>query len=508
MRGRPLLSLRVQLLGLVALSTLFLVSAATTLQLRFTLRSVERETLDAARATALGVAAELTERDRLPTPQELQDIAEQFRDAVPTLRALTVIRDEPDRDVLHASTEPAPPAEAFDLALAVMSRHDAVISDERPGPVRHVAVPLERARRAYGAVIVTMSMERVARIRNEVRGVALVAVPLSVLALTAVIGLLGRALVDRPLGEIRETVRRAGARDLHARAQVFRDDELGRLARGLNAMLDQIRDFNLTLQDEVRRATEELQHRNRLLEENAQRLFAARRELARAEQLAVAGRMAAAVAHEIGTPLNLISGYVQMLLEGAPAGSTEAARLRTVREQIERVTTIVQGLLDQARLPPLRKRPLLPAELIASVGELARPTAERAGVRLELMLADGLPGVLGDLGQLEQVFLNLVTNALDAMPGGGTLTLEARPAGDQVEFLVCDSGMGIPAVDIGRVFEPLFTTKEPGAGTGLGLAIVRDVLHAHGGTVRLESQPGSGTTVYVALPAVPVAAHA
>jgi signal transduction histidine kinase len=336
----------------------------------------------------------------------------------------------------------------------------------------------------------------------------MVAVPAAVLALTAVIGLLGRMLVDRPLASIRETVLRAGARDLSARALVLRDDELGRLARGLNGMLDQLEDFNATLREEVRRATEELREQNRLLLENAQRLFAARRELARAQQLAAAGRMAAAVAHQIGTPLNLISGYVQMLLEAAPLDSADAARLRTVREQIARVTAIVQGLLDQSRLPPLKKRALAPGAVVASVCDLARPTLERAGVALVLRVEEDLPLVLGDAGQLEQAFLNMVANALDAMPSGGTLTLEARRGGEQVEFRVSDSGVGISPEDLPRVFDPLFTTKAPGEGTGLGLAIVRDVLHAHGGRVAVACPEGGGTVFTVTLPAASVAAHA
>lgn len=506
MAPRPLLSLRQRLLGLVALSTTLLVSAATYVQLRFTLRTVEDEILDSARATALGVAGELNERNALPTPLELEDIKEQFRDAVPSLQALTVIRAEPERQALHASTEPAR-HEAFAIALLATKRREIVISDALPGPLRLVAVPLEREKKTYGAVVVAMSMDRLARIEDAVWGVALLAVPLSALLLTAAIGAIGRALVDRPLAEIRETVRLAG-RDLHARAQVLRHDELGRLAQGLNAMLDQIRDFNQTLQQEVARATRELQERNRLLADNAERLFAARRELARAEQLAVAGRMAASVAHQIGTPLNLISGYVQMLSEGAPTGSPEAARLNTVREQIGRVTTIVQGLLDQARLPPLQRQRVPAGELLANVANLARPTAERAAVRLELLVEEGLPPLDADVGQLEQVFLNLITNSLAAMPAGGTLSLQARRAETGVELLVEDSGVGIPPEDLGRVFDPQFTTKAAGSGTGLGLTIVRDVLRAHGGSVSVASQVGRGTTVSVLLPAAADVAHA
>src|SRR6185436_1398711 len=144
--------------------------------------------------------------------------------------------------------------------------------------------------------------------------------------------------------------------------------------------------------------------------------------------------------HQIGTPLNLISGYVQMIQTDLPSESASAVRLRTVQEQIRTVTTIVQGLL------------------------------------------------------------NLITNSIDAMPGGGELLVTAGASGGQVEVTVADSGSGIDPGDVARVFDPLFTTKEPGKGTGLGLTIARDVVTAHGGTIAVTSRRHEGTEVKVRLP--------
>jgi len=275
------------------------------------------------------------------------------------------------------------------------------------------------------------------------------------------------------------------------------------VAQGLNAMLDRMSGFNSAMRDEVVRATGELRERNRQLVESAQRLFAARRDLARSEQLALTGRMAASVAHQIGTPLNLISGYVQMIQEELPSDSTAALRLRTVREQIGRVTAIVQGLLDQARQPVLHRRSVAPSELVSRVCELARPTFEAASIAVHTDVPPGLPEVSVDVGQLEQVFLNLFTNSIDALPQGGSVGVAGRAVDDQVVFEVSDSGSGITAEDLGHIFDPLFTTKRPGKGTGLGLSIVRDVLAAHGGSVEVASQEGRGTRVIVRLPRAP-----
>jgi signal transduction histidine kinase len=293
---------------------------------------------------------------------------------------------------------------------------------------------------------------------------------------------------------------RASVGDLAARAPVDRPDELGAVAIGLNAMLDRMGDFNEALRREVQQATQELRERNLQLAEGAQRLFAARRDLARFEQLAVAGEMAASMAHQIGTPLNLISGYVQMILEELPADSTANGRLRTVQEQIAKVATIVQALLDQARRPVLHRTTIDPAELVSGACELARPTLEASGIVLRSRSEGDLPLVSVDGGQIEQAFLNLITNSIDAMPEGGTLTVSVRATNSQVEFEVADTGCGIPREHLERIFDPLFTTKRPGKGTGLGLTITRDVVAAHGGSLSVASEPGGGTAVIVRIP--------
>jgi signal transduction histidine kinase len=250
----------------------------------------------------------------------------------------------------------------------------------------------------------------------------------------------------------------------------------------------------------VEHATRELREANRQLADTAQRLFGARRDLARSEQLAAAGRMAADVAHQVGTPLNLVSGYVQMLLAEQAPGSREAEKLATVREQIDKVTTIVQGLLDKARRPALDRRAASVAAIVEGVAELARPTLAAAKVVLSVDVPAGLPAIFVDAGQIEQALLNLVTNSRDAMPEGGRLRLSARGLEAFVEMAVADSGHGMPAEIVSQVFDPLFTTKPPGRGTGLGLPIVREVVAAHGGTVDFATRDGEGTTVVIRLP--------
>ena len=509
-RIRRGLSLRARLLWAGALAAALIIGAGSLVEKGLIDRAVERQALDAAGATALGVAADITERDDLPTPNDLEDLRVEFAKAEPSVRALTITQSDGDQQSVVSSTDPRPPHGARALAQRAVREREIVVSEEQPNHSRFVAVPLERDHRPYGAVVVTMSMELVEGVRRQTRIASLCFVAAAVLLLTVAIDALLQRLVHAPLAVIHETMARTAAGDLQARVKVQREDELGALAEGLNAMLERLGDFNSALQAEVAHATSALQDRQHLLLESNRKLFAARRELAKSEQLAVAGQMAASVAHQIGTPLNLISGYVQMMLAETTADSPLAARLRTVQGQIGRVTGIVQGLLDQARPPALARAPLPPAELLSEVVEVVRPTLDARGITLNVDLAPGLPLVSVDRGQWVEVFLNLITNSIDAIDGEGSVDLKVRAAADQVEFDVSDSGSGIAPENLARVFDPLFTTKRPGQGTGLGLAIVRDVVSAHGGTVSLRSQPGKGTTVTVRLPrvAAPAAIHA
>jgi signal transduction histidine kinase len=180
-----------------------------------------------------------------------------------------------------------------------------------------------------------------------------------------------------------------------------------------------------------------------------------------------------------------------------------------VQEQIGKVTAIVRTLLDHARRPTSREATDI-AQLIRRVCDVARPKLDAVNVRLEVNLSE-VPPVMADAVQLELALLNLVSNSLDAMPDGGemaiTVTKSAAPSGG-VRIQVADTGSGIPADLLPRIFEPWVTTKEAGQGTGLGLSITRDVVVGHGGTITARSEVGAGSIFTVELPAAMMAAAA
>ena len=491
-------SLRARLGVSAALVVAAVVGISTYLQFRIVAGAVETEALDAAAAIALGVSADLGEQAATPSAAELTGLLGDYRKAVPAVQSITITSASPPSVV--ASTEAVAPPRALPLGERAVLQGELVSYADGPVGIHFVAVPLERQHQPYGAVVVAVGMEALGRVQRQGRQAALVFAVIAILLITLALDLLSRRFVHRPLAAVLSTMARASAGDLSARAARVWSDEIGAVAEGLNGMLDRLAGFNETLQSEVGRATAELREANRALLDAAQRLFAARRELAQSQRMALAGQMAASVAHQVGTPLNVISGYVQLLRAKQPDASPDAERLRTVQEQIARVTGIVQSLLDQTRRPALELRPLAPGDVVVGLADLVRPSLVGRGVDLGFEVEPGLPAVDVDRVQLEQALLNLVTNAVDAMPDGGRLTLGARREDDGVALVVTDSGAGIQGDDLMRVFEPLFTTKPLGKGTGLGLPILREIVEAQGGTVRLESRPGEGTTAIVHLP--------
>jgi signal transduction histidine kinase len=229
-------------------------------------------------------------------------------------------------------------------------------------------------------------------------------------------------------------------------------------------------------------------------------VFALREALARAEQMAAIGQLAANVAHQIGTPLNLISGYVQVMKEEAQANPSTLQRLQTVETQIRKVTDAIRTMLDSARRPVLQRQPVDLAVLIEQVCEVSRPALQAAHVELRLHVEESLPLLTADPVQLELALFNLVSNSLDAMPDGGSLAISASKTPDGIRLAIADSGTGIPADVLPRVFEPWVTTKPAGRGTGLGLSITRDTIVSHGGTIDVRSEPGDGTVFTIDLP--------
>jgi signal transduction histidine kinase len=201
--------------------------------------------------------------------------------------------------------------------------------------------------------------------------------------------------------------------------------------------------------------------------------------------------------------LNLISGYVQLLIQSSPPGSDSLDRLKAIQEQVAKVTAIVRAALDSSRPRSIPYERAELDELVRRVCQMASPMLEDAGVQVEVLAPDQPAEVLADRVQLELALLNLVSNSIDAMESGGRLTIRLGRIDDQFRLEVQDTGSGIPPDLLAHIFDPWVTTKEQGKGSGLGLSIARQVIASHGGTIRVQSGPGKGALFTIDLPAAP-----
>jgi len=360
------------------------------------------------------------------------------------------------------------------------------------------------------------------------RRVSLVTGVVLLVALTLLSGLITNRVIGRPLEVLATAMRAVEGGDLSRRIPVATVDEFGRLSQGFNRMLEQmsradaqIRAFNQRLAAEIEAATKDLSEKNTTLNQLNRLLADMRRDNASKVQLATLGQLAAQLAHEIGTPLSSVSGHLQLALLQRDLQPALRDRLEVGSREIERISRIVRDYLDSTRpLEPERKPTDLPRlldEAIELTRAVNRQGARRVRVVRELDAdVETLRALITDPGLLRQILVNLLTNAIDAVAGSGgadsatgqaqaqtqegRVTLAARAEEDHVLITVSDTGHGIPAADLGRIFEPFYTTKGRGKGTGLGLAICRQLTAALGGTIAVESVPSRGSTFFVRLP--------
>jgi hypothetical protein len=218
------------------------------------------------------------------------------------------------------------------------------------------------------------------------------------------------------------------------------------------------------------------------------------------ERLASLGLLAAGVAHEVNTPLTGISSYAQLLLEETAVDHPHRDVLRKIEEQTRRASRIANSLLDLARPERTSFETLAPNEAALEVVRLFEPQLRDRRIALEAVLDPGLPAIRGHRGKLQQVLLNLLSNARDAVEGGGRIVVRTSVTDGNVALEVVDDGVGIAEEDLPRIFEPFFSTKGRGKGTGLGLSISYGIVREHEGTMQVESVPGSFTRFRVELP--------
>jgi two-component system NtrC family sensor kinase len=369
-----------------------------------------------------------------------------------------------------------------------------------------VLAPLHLGRRCVGGVRILTSLGEVETFLAYKRSRTILFTLISVAVLILILAVFFSRAINRPIQRLVRAMSEAEEGKLKVAVPVEARDELGLLAVHFNRMLSRISRFNEELTLKIEAATRELAQRNEELRLANDSLFQAQRQLVQSEKLSALGQVAATMAHEIGTPLNSISGYIQLMLTEGGGSDRMTKRLKIIESQLDRLTQTIRNLLHSTRQPEPQLQPLEINQLLETIVALTQPEMSRRGITLVRQFDTSVPPLSGDPGLLQQVFLNLVTNALDAMPQGGILTLSTTldPASGPnchfVELGVRDTGTGMSVEVRRKALEPFFTTKKPGKGAGLGLSICEGIIRSHHGKLEIETEEGKGSTIRVQLP--------
>ena len=309
----------------------------------------------------------------------------------------------------------------------------------------------------------------------------LVTVSLLLLAGIAVASIVWSSHLTRSLAKLARAAQEIGRGRFDARVSVRTRDELGQLADSFNQMATELR-------------------------AREQALRSAQAQLIQSEKMAAFGQLGAGIAHEIKNPLAGVLGLVQLTSRAMPAEDPTKAALATIEKETKRCRSIIDNLLRFARPEKVAREPVALSSVVADAVALTRHTMGTHGIELRIDVPETLPKVHASANQIQQVLMNLVMNAEQALEsrGHGVVTIAATNGADNfVEIRVADDGPGIPKGALERIFEPFFTTKPAGKGTGLGLSVSFGIVRDHGGTIRVESEPGGGATFVIRLPIRP-----
>jgi len=301
--------------------------------------------------------------------------------------------------------------------------------------------------------------------------------------------------IIRPLREMVASTRKIAEGDLSHEVPMTSQDEIGQLAESFNHMLVSLKQARHELEDYGRVLEDKV-------EERSQQLRKIQAKLMQSEKLASLGRLASGVAHEINSPLNGILAFSHLLMRRLKDNPELQKELEIIVKEATRVSAIVRGLLDFSRESKPQKRPCNINDLILHTLSLVERQAVFQNIRIARNLDSQAPILLLDANQIQQVFMNILLNAADAMGNHGTLTISSShvPGDPFVQVKFTDTGCGIPEENLNKIFDPFFTTKADKKGTGLGLAVSYGIIDRHRGRIEVQSEVGRGTTVAIHLP--------
>lgn len=302
--------------------------------------------------------------------------------------------------------------------------------------------------------------------------------------------------IARPILKLRSLSKKVAEGDMSQQAELQRTDEIGELAESFDQMTLKLRERTA----ETARLYAETLQRNQELQETNEKLKNAQRQLVQSEKLAAVGQLTAGIVHDVKNPLTVIRGLSEIMEEQPDLSEDSRTQLSMIHESAIRASEIVHDLLKFSRqsLPEMRTGDL--RETVQAALRLTDYPIRKGGIQVKCSLPPEAVWMAFDPQQIEQVLINLITNAIHAMPEGGNLQIGLEVQNQTAAITVQDSGIGIAPENLDRVFDPFFTTKPEGEGTGLGLSVSYGIIACHNGQIEVESEPGQGTTFTIFLP--------
>ena len=504
------LSLQVKIIAIVGVTVMVVLGVSTLIATFLTRDPVESELYQKALAQARLTAHQIAAPDTLAKPEVLGPALHQLQHDLPGIIQADVYGHDHHRRLVattnpqgqHLELDDIPDVEHYREYLRANEDQESIETENRRAWIISTAISAHGE--PIGCLILTVSRSSLNAVTWDLvlRNLLLMLASFVVVAL--VIHFFFLRAVRRPVKEMIRVMQSAEGGQLDVRARLQSWDEIGLLAAHLNRMLRRIENFSRDLARKVEEATGEVARRNEELRRINEELFETQKNLARSERLAVAGQLAASLAHEIGTPLNSISGHVQLLARRKSNDEATARRLLVIEKQVENIVRTVRQLLSWTRKYEMRLELVDLGCVLEDSVLLSSPALELRKIRVQVTVAKGCPNIYGDSGYLHQIFLNLINNSADAMPRGGELRIKLRgPSPDEpleVEVTIADTGTGMPRETLAHIFDPMFTTKQIGTGAGLGLAICDQIVRQHAGTIQAESEQGRGTMFTIRLP--------
>ncbi|MBW2039773.1 MAG: HAMP domain-containing protein [Deltaproteobacteria bacterium] len=345
-----------------------------------------------------------------------------------------------------------------------------------------LTAPLIKGGRVIGGVQVSFSLADVTERLVVFRRLVLILILLDSLVLVTFGSFLLARVVVNPLKRLVEVAQQIREGELDQRAQVEYENEIGQLAKTFNQMV------------------ERLAEKQRDLEASIKKLKETQEELLLSEKLALVGRLAAGVAHEIGNPLTSVLGHTEILRKKLRDDEILVDLVERTRKETERIHRIIKDLLQFSRSPSSQIEDIDVNLVIQDSLNLVTVQKGFKDIAIDLSLRDDLPPVRGNSDQLQQVMVNILINAADAMPQGGSISIRTEEEKDGwVTISIKDTGEGIPTKDLDKVFDPFYTTKSPDKGTGLGLSISLKIIEDFGGRLKVESKRGKGAKFIIFL---------